>query len=89
MSTDPARRGPAGDPPGLDDADARRALRRIVRFLQLGGVAFLLVVSLGLAPRILAGPFPALGRIASVAAWILAPALTLGLLLFAALRLRR
>ena len=58
------------------------------RLLQLGGLVFLVVVSLGLLPRALRDAHPEAARLASVAAWVVAPALGIGLLLLSALRLR-
>ena len=58
------------------------------RLLQLGGLVFLAVVSLGLLPRALRDSHPEAARAISVAAWFVAPALGIGLLLLSALRLR-
>lgn len=79
-------RDPAAD---LTEEERARARRTLARRLQAGGIVFLVVVSLGLLPSILARTWPALGAPASVAAWLVAPAITVGLLVFAALRLRR
>ncbi len=85
---DPGRDGrePAGEIP---DEERARAARRLSRLLQAGGMAFLAVVSLGLLPGILSSAWPALERAASFAIWIVAPAIPIALLVFAASRLRR
>lgn len=84
------RPAPGGDPAaGLTDEERARATRTLVRRLQAGGIAFLAVVCLGLLPELLSREWPALGRAATVAIWIVAPAIPIGLLAFAALRLRR
>jgi hypothetical protein len=80
---------PERTPGDIDEAERARATRTLVRRLQLGGIVFLAVVSLGLLPAALAAVSPALGRAASGAAWVVAPLLTVALLVFAALRLRR
>lgn len=72
-----------------EEAERARRARRVLFLLQAGGVVFLAVVALGLLPRILSAVSPALGRSAAEAVWIVAPLLGLGLLAFAALRLRR
>lgn len=77
------------DPGGFDEAERARAVRTLSRRLQAGGLVFLAVVSLGLLPSVLSSVSPALGRSASIAAWIVAPLASLALLVFAALRLRR
>jgi hypothetical protein len=78
-----------GDPSEEPDAERERRLRRLVRPLQAGGIAFLVVVSLGLLPTIASSVSPALGRWLSVAVWFAAPAVGVGLLVVAAVRLRR
>ena len=90
--TDPERhRAPADprDPSGFGEAERARAARTLARRLQAGGIAFLVVLALGMLPRILGAISPDLGRAATVAAWVGAPLVVLGLLAFAALRLRR
>lgn len=77
------------DPGGFAEEERARAVRTLSRRLQAGGAVFLAVVSLGLLPAVLSSVSPGLGRAASVAAWIAAPAVGLALLVFAALRLRR
>lgn len=72
-----------------DDPGRARRLRRLSGLLQAGGVVFLAVVAIGLLPAILRASFPSLGARAAVAAWILAPALGVALLVVAAIRLRR
>jgi hypothetical protein len=52
-------------------------------------MVFLAVVSLGLLPAVLSTVWPALGRAATFAIWVVAPTIPIGLLVFAALRLRR
>ena len=85
-----ARGGGEPDPAaGLTDAERARAVRTLVRRLQAGGIAFLAVVCLGLLPAVLSTEWPALGRAATFAIWVVAPAIPIGLLVFAALRLRR
>ncbi len=74
---------------GLTEAERARAVRTLVRRLQAGGIVFLAVVCLGFLPAVIATEWPALGRAATFAIWIVAPALPIGLLVFAALRLRR
>jgi hypothetical protein len=82
--------GPERDPAAdLTEEERARIRRTLARRLQAGGIVFLVVVSLGLVPSILARAWPSLGGPASVAAWLVAPAITVGLLVFAALRLRR
>lgn len=85
---------PRGDPErdpaaGLSDAERARATRRLVNRLLVGGIAFLTVVVLGMLPALLAKESPALGRAASIAAWFVAPAIGVAVLVFAALRPRR
>jgi hypothetical protein len=84
----PAREGrdPAEE---LSEAERGRALRKLSRLLQAGGMVFLAVVSLGLLPAVLSTVWPALGRAATFAIWVVAPTIPIGLLVFAALRLRR
>lgn len=80
---------PAG-PGGATDAERARQARRIGRALQAGGIVFLAVVSLGLLPRVLSAAWPSIGEErAAMVAWVAAPALTIALLVVAALRLRR
>ncbi len=87
---DPERGSPPERTPGdLTEAERARAARVLVTRLQLGGIVFLAVVALGLLPSALSAISPALGRAASGAAWVIGPLLTLALLVFAALRLRR
>ncbi len=87
---DPREPRPDEDPAaGLSDEERARIARRLSRLLQAGGAAFLAVVSLGLLPGILSTSSPALGRAASIAVWVIAPAVPIALLVFAALRLRR
>ena len=73
----------------LTEAERARALRTLSRRLQAGGMAFLAVVSLGLLPAVLSTVWPSLGHAATFAIWVIAPAIPIGLLVFAALRLRR
>jgi hypothetical protein len=80
---------PERTPEDLDEAERARGLRKLSRLLQAGGVVFLVVVSLGLLPEIFAERAPALSRALSLAMWIVAPVLTLGLVVLTALRLRR
>lgn len=90
MPPDPVRgERPERTPGDLDDAERARATRTLVTRLQVGGIVFLAVVLLGLLPPVLSAVSPALGRAASGAAWVIAPLLAVGLLAFAALRLRR
>lgn len=77
------------DPGGFAEEERARAVRTLSRRLQAGGAVFLAVVALGLLPSVLSTVSPALGRAASVAAWVVAPLACLALLGFAALRLRR
>jgi hypothetical protein len=76
-------------PPDEDDPERARRLQRLSRYVQAGGVVFLAVVSLGLLPTILAASSPALGERAAMAVWLVAPAIPVGLLVVAALRLPR
>jgi hypothetical protein len=71
------------------EAERARRLRRLSTLVQAGGAVFLAVATLGLLPRIVSAWFPAFGPKASVAVWFLAPAVTIALLVVAALRLRR
>ncbi len=73
----------------LTDEERARAKRTLLHRLQAGGLAFLAVVVLGLLPAALSAASPSLGRIAQVAVWFVAPAIPVGLLVFALLRLRR
>ncbi len=73
----------------LTEEERSRATRTLVHRLQAGGIAFLAVVCLGFLPKVLSREWPALGHAANVAIWIVAPAIPLGLLVYAALRLRR
>ena len=77
------------DPSGFTDAERARARGILSRWLQAGGIVFLAVVALGLLPTVLGAVSPALGRAAAAGAWVVAPLLVVGLLVFAALRLRR
>lgn len=89
---DPAHPAPEHDPRdpgGFGEEERARALRALSRRLQVGGGAFLVIVSLGLLPTVLSSVSPALGRAAAVAAWVVAPIVAVSLLVFAALRLRR
>jgi hypothetical protein len=74
-----------------EEADEERArrLRRVWGLVQAGAAVFLVVVMLGLLPAILGEWSPWLGRHATVAVLILAPAVPVALLVVAALRLRR
>ncbi len=76
-------------PPEISDADRERIRRQLAVRLLWSGIAFLAVVALGLVPGMLEGTSPGAARIASVAAWILAPAIGIALIVVAALRLRR
>lgn len=76
-------------PADITEEERRRALRRLVRLLQVGGITFLVVVVLGLLPGVLGEASPELGALASKAIWVLAPVLPVALLVFAVLRLRR
>ncbi len=87
MSPD-AREPAPEESPEVAEERARR-LRRVSRFLQAGGIAFLAVVSLGLLPTILASAYPAAGEQVAIAVWILAPAIPIALLVVAAFRLPR
>jgi hypothetical protein len=90
--TDPV--APPGGPPRdpwaeLTDEERARAKRTLLHRLQAGGLAFLAVVCLSLLPATLSTEWPALGRFARVAVWIVGPAIPVALLVFALLRLRR
>ena len=76
-------------PADITEEERKRALRRLVRLLQVGGITFLVVVVLGLLPGALEEISPRLGALASKAMWVLAPVLPIVLLVFAARRLRR
>jgi hypothetical protein len=89
---------PARPLPGIPDRDPfeelteeerARAKRTLLHRVLLGGIVFLTVVVLGLLPSALGDTSPALGRAASIAAWVVAPLLGAGLLVFALVRLRR
>ena len=73
----------------LTDDERARAKRTLLHRLLAGGAAFLAVVVLGLVPAALSGTWPSLGRAATLAVLVLAPAIAVGLLVFALLRLRR
>ncbi len=75
--------------PEIPDEERERIARGILKRIQWGGAVFLAVVALGTVPALLADRWPALGRFAAIAIWILAPALGIGLLVLAAVRLRR
>lgn len=82
--------GPDHDPfEDLTEEERARAKRTLVHRLQLGGIVFLAVVILGLAPAALSKVAPDLARVVAIAAWLVAPVLGGGLLVFALLRLRR
>ncbi len=84
------RGAPGRDPAeGLTDEERARASARLVSRLLVGGIAFLAVVVLGMLPALLSKESPALGRLATVAAWLLAPAIGVALLVFAVVRPRR
>ncbi len=70
-------------------AERVRRLRRFSTWAQAGGIVFLAVVSLGLLPTVIGAAFPALGPKAALAAYVLAPAIPIALLVVAAIRLRR
>jgi hypothetical protein len=72
-----------------EEAERARRLRRVWALVQAGAIVFLAVTSLGLVPTILSSFLPDLGPRAAVAVYVLAPAVPLGLLVVAALRLRR
>ncbi len=76
------------DSPEVEAERARRA-RRFAAYAQAGGLTFLAVVSLGLLPAILSASYPAAGERAAVLVWIVTPAIPIGLLVVAALRLPR
>ncbi len=73
----------------LTDEERARASARLVHRLLVGGIAFLAVVVLGMLPALLSKESPALGRTAALGIWIVAPAIPLGLLVVAGMRLRR
>jgi hypothetical protein len=84
------RRPPDRDPAeGLPDAERARIAGALLRRLQWGAAAFVAVLCLGMLPAVLSRWWPALGHLAGFAVWIAAPALVVGLIVFAALRLRR
>ncbi len=92
MAADPRepRGAPDRDPAAeLTDEERARATRKLVHRLQAGFIAFLAVVCLGFLPALLSREWPGLGGAATVAVWIVGPAIPLGLIVFAALRLRR
>jgi hypothetical protein len=76
-------------PADITEEERKRALRRLVRLLQVGGITFLVVVVLGLLPGALEKVSPELAAFTSKAIWVLAPILPIVLLVFAARRLRR
>jgi hypothetical protein len=78
-------------PQPAEEADEERArrLRRAWGLVQAGGMVFLVVAMMGLLPAILGEWSPGLGRRATVAVLILAPAVPIALLVVVALRLRR
>lgn len=80
---------PAAPPGEPDEGERERRLRRLSRRLQAGGAVFLAIALLGLVPGAISSVFPAFGERAAVAVWLVAPALGVGLLAVAALRLRR
>ena len=84
--TDPEERAP--DPEALD-RERKRRLRRFLLWAQAGGLVFLAVATLGLLPRIIASALPAAGPTVAVAVWVIAPALSIALLVVAAFRMRR
>ncbi len=86
LDAPPPDRDPAA---GLTEEERARASARLVQRLLVGGIAFLAVVVLGMLPSVLERGSPSLGRIATVAAWVLAPAIGVALLVFATLRPRR
>lgn len=73
----------------LTDEERARAKRTLLHRLQAGGLVFLAVAVLGLVPAALSETWPSLGRAATLAVLILAPAIPVGLFVFALLRLRR
>ncbi len=84
------RGAPGRDPAeGLTDEERARASARLVQRLLVGGIAFLAVVVLGMLPAALSKESPSLARLASTGAWVLAPAIGIAVLVFAALRPRR
>ena len=56
------------EPDGDDLERAAARARTALGFLQLGGIAFVAVIALGLAPRIVAARWPALAGVAQLAA---------------------
>ncbi len=77
------------EPPELTDEERSRITRALLRRIQWGGFVFLVVVALGTVPALLSDRWPALAHFAAIAIWIVAPALGVGLLVLAAVRLRR
>ncbi len=85
-----APRAPEHDPLAeLTPEERARAKRRLLHRFQVSFIAFLVVVALGLVPAALSRGSPALAHAASVAVWIVAPLLPIGLVVFALLRMRR
>jgi hypothetical protein len=85
-----ARGAPERDPAaGLTGEERARATARLVHRLLAGGIAFLVVVVLGMLPAALSSWWPEAGRAAAVAVWFVAPALGVALLVFAVARRRR
>ncbi len=89
MPTPDPQRYPRDPWAELTPEERARAKRTLLHRVLLGGIVFLAIVVLGLLPSALADVAPALGRAAAIAAWVVAPLLGAGLLVFALLRLRR
>jgi hypothetical protein len=75
--------------PDRDDEQAAQRARAALGFLQLGGIAFVAVIALGLAPRIVAARWPALGGVAQVGALVAAVLVAIGSVVMGTVRLRR
>ena len=76
-------------PPEIPDDERRRITGAILRRVQWGAAVFLVVVTLGALPEVLSRRWPAAGLFAAKAIWIVAPALTIAMLVVAAFRMRR
>jgi hypothetical protein len=76
--------------PDRDDLERAAArARTALGFLQLGGIAFVAVIALGLVPRIVAARWPSLAGVAQLGALGASALVAIGSVVVGALRLRR
>ena len=77
------------EPDGDDLERAAARARTALGFLQLGGIAFVAVIAVGLVPRIVAARWPALAGVAQLGALAAAVLVAICSVVVGAMRLRR